>query len=52
MYLLGQNEHILGHSSGTLEYTGQLVTVYELTQYDGSVLVAQSTETRNVSLIV
>jgi hypothetical protein len=50
--LLGQNEHILGHSSGTLEYNGQLLTVYVLTQYDGSVLVAQSTKTRNVSLIV
>ena len=51
MYLLGQNEHILGHSSGTLD-TGQLVAVYEVTQYDGSALVAQSTKTRNVSLIV
>jgi hypothetical protein len=52
MYLLGQNEHILGHSSGTLEYTGQLVAVYELVHCDGSVLVAQSTKTRNISLIV
>jgi len=51
MYLLGQNEHILGHSSGTLD-TGQLLTVYEVRQYDGSVLVAQSTKTRNVSLLV
>jgi hypothetical protein len=48
MYLLGQNEHILGHSSGTLEYTGQLVAVYELVHCDGSVLVAQSTKTRNI----
>ena len=51
MYLLGQNEHILGHSYGTLD-TGQLLTVYVLTQCDGSVLVAQSTKSRNVSLIV
>jgi len=52
MYLLGQNEHILGHSSGTLEDKGQLVAVYEVRQYDGSLLVAQSTKTRKVSLIV
>jgi hypothetical protein len=52
MYLLGQNEHILGHWSGTLEYNGQSVALYELIHCDGSVLVAQSTKTRNVSLIV
>jgi hypothetical protein len=51
MYLLGQNEHIWGHWYGTLD-TGHLVAVNEVRQYDGSVLVAQSTETRNVSLIV
>ena len=51
MYLLGQNEHILGHSFGTLD-TGHLVAVYEARHCDGSVLVAQSTKTRNVSLIV
>ena len=39
---LGQNEHILGHSSGTLEIKGQLVALYEVRQCDGSVLVAQS----------
>jgi hypothetical protein len=52
MYLLGQNEHILGHSSGTLEIKGQEVSLYELIHCDGSVLVAQSTKTRNISLIV
>ena len=52
MYLLGQNEHILGHSSGTLEIKGQLVALYEVRQCDGSVLVAQSTKRRNISLIV
>ena len=52
MYLLGQNEHIFGHSSGTLENKGHLVAVYEVRQCDGSVLVAQSTKRRNISLIV
>ena len=48
MYLLGQNEHIWGHWYKTLDTEH----VDEVRQSDGSVLVAQSTETRNVSLIV